>query len=163
MSDLAQYYSIVSSPIGNWRINGNMEMITSIEFIGTSAVEEHANDVTSQAAEQLKEYFEGERQQFDLPLNIEAYSSFYQSVWRALEKIAYGKTTNYSALARLIGNPDAVRAVGLANGKNPFPIVIPCHRVIGKDQSLTGYAFGLPVKKWLLEHEGVFAHQMALF
>ena len=163
MSDQTLYSSIVPSPIGNWRINADENSIKSIEMVPTLNDQESPNAITKEAAEQLIEYFEGERKDFNLKLDTSPYSEFYQTVWKALELVPYGKTTHYSALANQIGNPDAVRAVGLANGKNPFPIVIPCHRVIGKDQSLTGYAYGLPVKKWLLELEGVFAHQMSLF
>ncbi|NNE26786.1 MAG: methylated-DNA--[protein]-cysteine S-methyltransferase [Saprospiraceae bacterium] len=163
MSDQTLHFSIVASPIGNWRINADEKTIKSIEMVEDTASKDNSNSITSQAARQLMEYFAGERYDFNLALDTEPYTAFYQSVWKALEAVPYGKTTNYSALANQIGNPDAVRAVGLANGKNPFPIVIPCHRVIGKDHSLTGYAFGLPAKKWLLELEGVFAHQMELF
>ena len=163
MSDQSLYSSIVASPIGYWRINADDNCIKSIEMLTESPASDLPNPITIEGARQLKEYFDGTRTDFNLTLDTASYSEFYQSVWHALENIPYGKTTHYSALAQAIGNPDAVRAVGLANGRNPFPIVIPCHRVIGKDQSLTGYAFGLSVKKWLLELEGVFAHQMELF
>lgn len=101
---------------------------------------------------QLREYFAGERDTFDLPLAPEG-TEFQQEVWRAVAAIPYGETRSYGEIARRIGKADAVRAVGAANGQNPLPIVIPCHRVIGSDGRLTGYGGGLPLKKRLLELE----------
>jgi methylated-DNA-[protein]-cysteine S-methyltransferase len=101
---------------------------------------------------ELEEYFEGQRQEFDLPLDPRG-TDFQRRVWQRLRSIAYGETTTYGALARELGDPGASRAVGLANGSNPLPIVIPCHRVIGADGSLTGFGGGLPVKQALLELE----------
>lgn len=102
---------------------------------------------------QLEEYFAGRRTAFDLALAPRG-TAFQQRVWQALLKIPFGKAVSYSDIAADIGNPAAVRAVGLANGRNPIPIVIPCHRVIGKDGSLTGYGGGLPIKEQLLALEG---------
>lgn len=111
---------------------------------------------------QLAEYFAGTRTAFDLPLRLRG-SSFQLRVWAALTEIPYGETTSYGAIARGLGRPDAARAVGLANGQNPIPIIVACHRVIGADGSLTGYGGGLPAKQWLLAHEashsGLFAAQ----
>jgi methylated-DNA-[protein]-cysteine S-methyltransferase len=101
---------------------------------------------------QLGEYFAGERQDFDLPLNLGG-SPFQSLVWRALIDIPYGETTSYGKVAVAIGHPDGPRAVGLANGQNPVPIIVPCHRVIGANGSLTGYGGGLGAKRWLLDHE----------
>jgi methylated-DNA-[protein]-cysteine S-methyltransferase len=101
---------------------------------------------------QLQEYFDGERTEFDLPLAPEG-TSFQRKVWNALCEIPYGKTMSYGELARHIGQPGAARAVGLANGSNPLPIVVPCHRVIGADGSLTGFGGGIGRKRWLLSHE----------
>jgi methylated-DNA-[protein]-cysteine S-methyltransferase len=101
---------------------------------------------------QLREYFAGERQDFDLPLNAGG-SRFQSLVWDALIRIPYGETTSYGKLAVSIGHPDGPRAVGLANGQNPIPIIVPCHRVIGANGSLTGYGGGLDTKRWLLDHE----------
>jgi methylated-DNA-[protein]-cysteine S-methyltransferase len=109
---------------------------------------------------QLAEYFAGERREFDLPLNP-AGTSFQQRVWAALRDIPYGETTSYGKTAAAVGVPDAARAVGLANGQNPISIIVPCHRVVGADGSLTGYGGGLDAKRWLLAHEaahsGLFA------
>lgn len=104
------------------------------------------------AEAQLLEYFAGERRVFDLPL-APAGTSFQQSVWRALLAIPFGETRSYADVSRAIGQPTATRAVGAANGRNPLPIVAPCHRVIGADGSLTGFGGGLESKRWLLDHE----------
>ena len=106
------------------------------------------------AASQLTEYFAGQRKSFTLPLAAVG-TPFQQSIWHALEQIPFGTTASYLALARRIENPKAVRAVGSANGKNPISIIVPCHRVIGANGKLTGYAGGLDRKQWLLQHEGI--------
>ena len=111
-----------------------------------------ATPVLDAAASQLAEYFAGTRRAFDLPLAPRG-TGFQQLVWRALSAIPYGATRSYGELARAIGRPAASRAVGAANGKNPLSIVVPCHRVIAASGELTGYAGGLPAKRWLLEHE----------
>ena len=103
---------------------------------------------------QLGEYFAGKRRQFDLPLRLEG-TDFQKQVWNGLLDIGYGETLSYGELAQRIGNPKASRAVGLANGSNPISILVPCHRVIGADGSLTGYGGGLERKRWLLSHEGL--------
>ena len=108
--------------------------------------------VLALAARQIEEYFAGERRVFDLPLAPEG-TAFQQRVWRALVQIPYGETVSYGHIARAIGRPAASRAVGAANGKNPIAIIIPCHRVIGANGTLTGYGGGLPTKQWLLAHE----------
>lgn len=107
-----------------------------------------------EAARQLAEFFSGKRKTFDLPLDINGGTLFQQSVWRALLKIPYGKTTSYGSISRQIDNPAAVRAVGSAVGRNPLSLIVPCHRVLGGDGSLTGYAGGLHRKTALLELEG---------
>jgi len=104
------------------------------------------------AAKQFEEYFEGKRKSFILPLSLRG-TDFQMKVWGALQNIPYGETTSYGKLAAIIGNPKASRAVGMANNRNPIPIIVPCHRVIGHDGSLTGYAGGLELKQELLELE----------
>jgi O-6-methylguanine DNA methyltransferase len=114
---------------------------------------------------QLTEYLEGRRRAFDLPLELHG-SEFQKEVWRAVERVPYGYTASYGEIASLVGRPKASRAVGAANGANPIPIVIPCHRVIGSDGSLIGYGGGLPLKRRLLALEGILpapAVQMRLF
>ena len=107
----------------------------------------------AKAFAELEEYFRGERRAFDLPLNLTG-TEFQKKVWAALQGIPYGETRSYGEIAAQVGNPKASRAVGMANNKNPVAIVVPCHRVIGKNGSLTGYAGGIDVKKKLLELEG---------
>lgn len=111
------------------------------------------NDVLNRVAAQLEEYFAGTRTTFDLPLEPGG-TDFQLSVWELLRKIPYGVTTSYGELARRLGDPKATRAVGAANGANPIPIIVPCHRVVGSKGELTGFGGGLDRKRWLLEHEG---------
>lgn len=111
-----------------------------------------AAPVLARAVEQLEEYFAGRRRAFDLPLAPRG-TMFQLDVWSALRAIEYGATRSYADIARLVGRPNAVRAVGAANGANPLPIVVPCHRVIGSNGSLTGFGGGLPAKRWLLDFE----------
>ena len=118
-------------------------------------------EVLEDAIHQFREYFEGKRRKFDLTLNPEG-TSFQKKVWELLQEIPYGKTISYLELSKRLGNPKAIRAAAAANGKNPLWIIVPCHRVIGSNGDLTGYAGGLHRKKWLLEHESP-AKQMALF
>lgn len=110
--------------------------------------------ILKDAQQQLQAYFEGQLQQFDLPLDLSAGTVFQQTVWQALLKIPFGKTTSYGALSSSIGKPLAVRAVGTAIGRNPIGIIVPCHRVVGTDGSLTGYAGGLHRKEAFLNLEG---------
>jgi methylated-DNA-[protein]-cysteine S-methyltransferase len=117
--------------------------------------------VFAAAREQLDAYFAGELEAFDLPLAPEG-TDFQRRVWAELERIPFGETISYSTLADRLGNPRAVRAVGLANGRNPISIVVPCHRVIGADGTLVGYGGGLENKRWLLEHEAVASGQRLL-
>ena len=118
--------------------------------------------VLVRTAQQLAEYFAGTRTVFDLPLAPQG-SGFQERVWHQLLAIPYGTTRSYGEIARAIGRPSASRAVGTANGANPIAIIVPCHRVIGQNGSLTGYAGGLPIKRWLLDHEArITGRQLAL-
>jgi methylated-DNA-[protein]-cysteine S-methyltransferase len=112
------------------------------------------------AAQQLEEYFAGARTAFDVPLRLEG-SAFQQSAWQALRRIPFGRTCSYGEQARAVGRPTASRAIGGANARNPVAIIVPCHRVIGSDGSLTGYAGGEPTKRWLLAHEAAVARAAA--
>jgi len=112
-----------------------------------------AADVLARARQQLEEYFARTRTSFELPLEALG-SAFEHRVWNALRQIPYGSTTSYGALAKLLGDKHATRAVGIANGRNPIPIIVPCHRVVGAKGELTGFGGGLDTKRWLLEHEG---------
>jgi methylated-DNA-[protein]-cysteine S-methyltransferase len=121
--------------------------------VGDDWIQNATIDPLPAAARQLKEYFAGKRREFDLPLRMEG-TEFQQRVWRELTKIPFGETRSYGQLAKRLNNPNGSRAVGLANGRNPIAIIVPCHRVIGADGSLTGFGGGIDRKEWLLTHEG---------
>lgn len=142
----------INSPLGWVEIQANKQGIERIEFVEQCQQTPAPNEHTQAASTQLTEYFNGQRQQFSLSLKATG-TSFQQQVWRALTDIHYGDTASYADIAEHIHNPKAVRAVGAANGKNPIAIVVPCHRIIGKNGTLTGYAGGLDKKAYLLELE----------
>ena len=152
------YYSRITSPVGPLLLAVSKHGLLALEFgrgkIGDGWVESEGR--TADCARQLAEYFAGRRRRFDLPLDLRG-TDFQKRCWRELLKIPYGETRSYGDIARAIGNPAAVRAVGLANGKNPIAIIVPCHRVIGSDGSLTGYGGGLENKRRLLELEGALS------
>ena len=145
--------TIIPSPIGNLKINAENGHIVSIDFRAENGDEGNSQPVLIEAARQLSEYFAGHRKVFDLPL-APGGTAFQQAVWKALAAIPFGDLRSYRDIAEEIGKPNAVRAVGAANGRNPIPIVVPCHRVIGSDGSLTGFAGGLDMKRALLALEG---------
>jgi methylated-DNA-[protein]-cysteine S-methyltransferase len=151
-------YTLIDSPLGDLLAFGDADGIAGLYLpTGKNAFVAHSEWTHDDAAfeelhVQLGEYFAGTRREFDLPLNAHG-SAFQQRVWAELCRIPYGETVSYGATAVAIGAPTAARAVGLANGQNPISIVVPCHRVVGANGSLTGYGGGLPAKRWLLEHE----------
>ena len=144
------------SPVGPLRLLAEADALVAIEFVGADleprALPDLSHPVLMRARRQLAEYFAGDRIGFDLPLRTRG-TPFQERVWAALARIPFGRTRSYREIAAEIGRPDAVRAVGAANGRNPLPIVVPCHRVIGADGSLTGYGGGIVRKTWLLGHE----------
>lgn len=145
--------AIVDSPVGRLRLEADENVITTIFFHAKEPVTRGRLDgVLGHLQDQLRLYFSGQLEQFDLPLAPRG-TEFQRDVWTALTKIPYGKTVSYRDVAKSIGRPDAVRAVGAANGQNPIPIVIPCHRVIGSNGSLTGFGGGIAMKRALLELE----------
>lgn len=145
----------IDSPVGPITVRVNADgAVTAVQFADSTEPHQGAPSAAAErAAEQLREYFAGNRSDFDLPL-APTGSPFQLKVWAALRDIPYGRTESYGALAARIGQPTASRAVGLANGRNPIAIVVPCHRVIGASGTLTGYAGGLERKRWLLDLEG---------
>jgi len=147
-------YYIYDSAFGRIVIESDGNAITCIKTEGNLLPKgkKKANALTDKAAEQLEEYFAGKRDRFDVPLNPHG-TEFQCSVWKALQDIPYGETRSYKEIAQEIANPNACRAVGLANNKNPIWIMIPCHRVIGSNGTLTGYGGGLEMKQRLLELE----------
>ncbi len=153
-------YTCLDTPVGTIRLTSDGASLTGIYLEGdrlgcanlASAQRRDDAPPFAQAKEQLAAYFRGELTQFDLPLAPEG-TTFQRAVWEELRRIPYGTTVSYGEVARRLGRPNACRAVGLANGRNPLPIVVPCHRVIGADGSLTGYGGGLACKRALLDLE----------
>lgn len=150
---------IIETPLGHAKIIGDADGIVSVS-IGdtTSEVSELIPEELLECVTQFKAYFREERKYFDLKLNPSG-TDFQKKVWQHLQQIPFGKTCSYLQLSKQIGDPKAIRAVANANGKNPLWIIIPCHRVIGSDGSLTGYASGLYKKQWLINHENTNKQQ----
>jgi methylated-DNA-[protein]-cysteine S-methyltransferase len=150
-------FQYLDTPVGTLRLVSNGAQLVNIEFecqYRSNDDTEISDNVLALCTDQLTGYFAGKRRHFELPLTARG-TPFQHSVWAALADIPYGTVRSYRDIARSIGNPAAVRAVGAANGRNPLPIVVPCHRVIGSDGTLTGFAGGLDVKRFLLRLEGM--------
>ena len=161
-------YTTVESPIGELLLVGDADTLRGLYIqegrtrMAVRSSWRRADESFAAAREQLDQYFAGERTEFDLPLAM-AGTEFERDVWAELSRIPYGEARSYGEVARLIGRPDRARAVGAANGRNPISIVVPCHRVIGADGSLTGYGGGLERKRFLLGLEGIaVSEQLAL-
>ncbi|MBQ4833745.1 methylated-DNA--[protein]-cysteine S-methyltransferase [Pseudoalteromonas sp. MMG010] len=149
----------IASPIGDIVIQASENGVTYVGFYPTIITTEIAlastkNEHIINCAQQLNEYFDHQRREFNVVLDVQG-TEFQQRVWQTLSQLPYGTTQSYSYIAQQLNNPKAVRAVGAANGKNPISIIVPCHRIIGMNKTLTGYAGGLDRKKWLLRHEGM--------
>ncbi len=151
----------INSPLGITKIVGDENGITEISVLSEGDITTKIPKQLKDAVTQLKDYFTGKRKDFDFQMNPKG-TEFQQRVWQELGNIPFGKTISYLELSKKLGDVKAIRAVASANGKNPLWIVIPCHRVIGTDGSLTGYAGGLWRKKWLIEHENP-SNQQRLF
>jgi methylated-DNA-[protein]-cysteine S-methyltransferase len=147
------YLGYFESPIGLIEVGSSGDGIVSLAFVEGRPADAVADRFTREAVRQLAEYFDRRRRSFELPLQP-AGTDFQLQVWNALLTIPYGQTRSYRDVAETIGRPDAVRAVGSANGQNPISILVPCHRVLGSDGKLVGYGGGLWRKEWLLQHEG---------
>ena len=148
----------INSPLGITKIEGDENGISIISILSEGVVSNKIPENLKEAVSQLLEYFDGKRTDFSFKTNPKG-TEFQQKVWQELCNIPFGKTINYLDLAKKLGDPKVIRASASANGKNPLWIVVPCHRVIGTDGSLTGYAGGLWRKKWLLEHENPTTQQ----
>ena len=147
------YKTYYKSPLGPIEILGSQDSIIALDFVEELLPEDgELTFCVKECLNQIDEYFRGDRREFFLNLQPVG-TDFQKSVWRQLEKIPYGKTTSYGKIADVIGKPNASRAVGSANGKNPLAIIVPCHRVIGSDGSLTGYGGGVWRKRWLIGFE----------
>ena len=149
------YHTIIPSPIGPIYLEGSDKGVSRISFRPEDTHGEQGDipECLKACADQLTAYFAGTLKEFDLKLDFGDAPDFHKEVWKMVKLIPYGRTRTYSDIADVIDHHNASRAVGHANGLNPIPIVVPCHRVIGKDGSLTGYAYGLEMKRWLLSHE----------
>ena len=146
------FYSTMESPIGTLYLIGTKDYLCQIKIHCPKEITRQDLPLFQEAQRQLKEYFDGKRKVFQLSLFFQG-TPFQEKVWRSLLNIPYGTTKTYQEIAREIGNEKAVRAVGGAVHRNPLPLILPCHRVIGKNGSLVGFGLGLSTKKWLLEHE----------
>jgi len=147
------YQKYISSPLGWLLIKTTEQAVVRISF--QDSLEKNFTDhprILEQTELQLKQYFDGKRKEFDLHLNPEG-TPFQKKIWKLVSNVAYGQMVTYLDIAKQTGSEKNTRAVGMANGKNPIPIIIPCHRVIGSDKKLTGYAGGISKKRWLLQHE----------
>lgn len=156
----------INSPVGCLMIEGSSSGIKSLKIIQDEThLSETIPESLQSCVDQLRAYFDGELNHFEVKLDISDAPHFYQDVWRRVRAIPYGKTRSYTDIANSLGKPKSVRAVGQANGKNPLPIIIPCHRVVGKDGSLTGYVYGINIKEHLLrlENPSKYALQTELF
>jgi methylated-DNA-[protein]-cysteine S-methyltransferase len=156
---MTEFHSIIDSPVGELLLAGDGEFLQRLAFMQSRRPELAADlgglrddEAFAEVREQLEQYFAGERRDFDVPLALTG-SPFEVGVWEALRRIPYGETVSYGWLACEVGSPGAARAVGLANGRNPIALIVPCHRVIGADGSLTGYGGGLGRKRFLLDLE----------
>ena len=157
------FSSYLDSPFGPISIVASEKGVQSVHV--NKLFDKDENEWSLEGKRQLEEYFKGERTEFQLSFDFTGATPFRISVWNELLKIPYGMTCSYMDIANALNNPGAIRAVGTANGSNPIGIIIPCHRVIGSDGSLIGYAQGLDMKRWLLEHEGAIQPdpQLSLF
>ena len=153
--------AFIKTPLGIAKIIGDNQGISEISVLDEGDISKSIPKELKEVVAQLKDYFSGKRNDFELKLNPKG-TDFQQKVWQELGNIPFGKTITYLDLAKKLGDPKVIRAAASANGKNPLWIVVPCHRVIGTDGSLTGYAGGLWRKKWLLEHENP-TNQQSLF
>lgn len=166
MKESFLYQAYLQTPPGLLRLRSDEDYIRELYFVSDETFTQEKDSVSpliKEALTQLKAYFKSELNNFDLPLSPEG-SEFQKTVWEKLQSIPYGHTTSYGKIASQMGDENYTRAVGSANGKNPIAIIIPCHRVIGSNGSLTGYAGGLHRKKWLLDFESVnTGKQISLF
>jgi methylated-DNA-[protein]-cysteine S-methyltransferase len=149
---MTNYFAYFDSPIGILELHANETFLLQVKFVPEKSKAEFMNAILHTTCEQLSLYFKGELKKFDLPLQFKG-TDFQNYVWNGLANIDYGTTISYLQFSKRLGNVDAIRAIGTTNGKNPFSIIIPCHRVIGSNGKLVGYAGGIEKKQWLLNFE----------
>lgn len=153
---IQKYYYYYDSPIGILEIGTTEDELISILYVDEKRKNTEQPEILKETIKQIQEYFNGTRKEFDIKFKLKG-TEFQEKVWKALTDIPYGDTVSYKYIATKIGNEKAVRAVGNTNGRNIINIVVPCHRVIGANKSLTGYGGGLDKKSWLLKHEEKFS------
>jgi len=154
MESIIVYTDYIKSPLGLMEFKASEKGITQLIFCGSQMLDVKANRITDCCKQQLKEYFEGQREVFNVQLDPQG-TEFQKLVWQSLSKIPFGQTKTYLDIAKMVERTKGAQAVGGANGRNPISIIVPCHRVVGTNGSLTGYAGGIERKLWLLEHEGI--------
>jgi methylated-DNA-[protein]-cysteine S-methyltransferase len=160
---MATYFKTMDSPLGVLKLSSDEQCLKSVSFDAESTeITKGLPKILIYAQKQLEEYFSGSRQEFDLPIDPEG-TEFQQRVWVQVGHVNYGSTKCYGEIAKSLGSWHFCRAVGMANGRNPLPIIIPCHRIIGYNGKMTGYAGGLERKKWLLLHERENSWNSGLF
>lgn len=147
------YQAALDTPVGRLMIEGSREAITAVRWVASDAPAGKSCKVVIQARKQLREYFKGKRQTFDLPIDLSRLTEFQRTVLSHVSAVNYGETTTYGEIARKLHKVTAPRAVGQANARNPICIIVPCHRVLSTSGKLTGYAGGVKAKEWLLQHE----------
>lgn len=156
------YTGYLETPVGWLRISATETHLVEVWFLAEQPGESNENDIVKQTREQLQSYFDGRLKSFNLPLSPQG-TAFQQKVWKLVEGVGFGQTQSYQAISKKFGDVKAIRAVGGANGKNPIPLIIPCHRIVGSSGNLVGYSGGLWRKEWLLAHEAKFGGQQSLF
>ena len=151
-----EHFETLKTPIGIITLLGTQSYLQEVHFgkIKTKAIKAPDKSIVGEAKKQLEEYFAGNRLKFDVPLKPLIGTDFQKSVWKKLQRIPFGKINSYGEIAQKVGSPKAARAIGGANNKNPLPLFIPCHRVVGASGDLVGFAPGLGPKRWLLQFEG---------
>ncbi len=159
------FYAYLDTPMGLLEIMCSEKGLRSVKKVEKQENGRSKNELAEKTKQQLLEYFDGKRENFDVPLDWTGASAFYRKVWEQLLRIPYGHTTTYKRIAETLGDKNAVRAVGLANRNNPIAVIVPCHRVVAKNGDLQGYFYGLDTKRMLLELENPlsFARQGELF
>ena len=154
MESIVVYTDYIKSPLGLVEFKASEKGVTQVIFCGSQMIDVKTNEITECCKQQLNEYFQGKRKAFDVAIDPQG-TDFQKLVWQSLSKIPFGQTYTYLDIAKMVDRPKGSQAVGGANGRNPISIIVPCHRVVGTNGSLTGYAGGIERKLWLLEHEGI--------
>ncbi len=150
--EISTSYLNTQTPLGWIEMQAGLEGLTSLKFVDYPGIDQGSNYYFELAERQIRDYFGGKRTVFDLPIAPQG-SAFDQKVWQQIQKVAFGETSSYSRIARLVGISTGARAAGSATGRNPILLLVPCHRIVGEDKSLSGYSGGLDRKKWLLDWE----------